>query len=52
MLDPVEFDCTELKQAVKGAGTDEQALIEILINRNNKRIKSINDTYNRSKFLF
>ncbi len=48
MMDPIELDCFELKQAVKGAGTDEEALIEILASRSNKRIKSINETYKKS----
>ena len=48
MMDPVELDCFELKQAVKGAGTNEEALIEILASRSNKRIQAINDTYQKS----
>jgi hypothetical protein len=49
MMDPVELDCFELKQAVKGLGTDEETLIEILTSRSNERLKAIADTYQRSK---
>ncbi|CAF4219276.1 unnamed protein product, partial [Didymodactylos carnosus] len=45
MLDPVELDCFELRQAVKGIGTDEETLIEILASRSNARLKAINDMY-------
>lgn len=50
MMDPVELDCFELKQAVKGLGTDEETLIEILASRSNERIRAINDSYQRSLF--
>ncbi len=50
MMDPVELDCFELKQAVKGLGTDEESLIEILASRSNERIKAINETYPKSMF--
>lgn len=50
MMDPVELDCFELKQAVKGVGTDEEALIEILASRSNERIRAINGTYKKSIF--
>jgi len=46
-MDPVELDCYELKQAVKGLGTDEEALIEILASRSNERLKAINETYQK-----
>ena len=52
MMDPVELDCYELKAAVKGAGTDEDALIEILASRSNKRIREINKKYQESKFKY
>ncbi len=48
MMDPIELDCFELKQAVKGVGTDEEALIEILASRSNERIRAINGTYKKS----
>jgi hypothetical protein len=51
MMDPVELDCYELKQAVKGLGTDEETLYEILASRSNERIKAINETYKKSKCL-
>lgn len=45
MMNAIELDCFELKQAVKGAGTNEEALIEILASRSNQRIRKINETY-------
>ena len=48
-MDPVELDCFELKKAVKGLGTDEETLYEILASRGNERIRAINETYQRSK---
>ncbi|CAH8549779.1 unnamed protein product [Heterobilharzia americana] len=42
---PVEFDARELRRSVKGAGTDEDALIEILCSRTNAQIKQIKETY-------
>ncbi len=52
MMDPVELDCFELKQAVKGLGTDDESLIEILASRSNERIKAINETYQKSMFQY
>lgn len=39
---PAEFDAYELYSAIKGAGTDEACLIEILSSRSNAEIKEIN----------
>nr|XP_006814024.1 PREDICTED: annexin A7-like isoform X1 [Saccoglossus kowalevskii]XP_006814025.1 PREDICTED: annexin A7-like isoform X2 [Saccoglossus kowalevskii] len=47
MKKPAEFDASELKKAVKGLGTDEDALIEILCTRTNAEILAINDEYER-----
>ncbi|XP_058050279.1 annexin A4 isoform X1 [Ahaetulla prasina] len=41
------YDVEELKRAMKGAGTDEGCLIEILASRTNEELRRINDTYHR-----
>ena len=48
MMDPVELDCFELKQAMKGLGTDEETLIEIIASRSNARLRAINEKYQQS----
>jgi hypothetical protein len=45
----VEYDCHELRRAIRGVGTDEEALIEILASRSNKRLQAINDLYPKCK---
>uniref|UniRef100_A0A3P8SU05 Annexin n=1 Tax=Amphiprion percula TaxID=161767 RepID=A0A3P8SU05_AMPPE len=45
MKTPAEFDAYELNSAIKGAGTDEACLIEILSSRSNAEIKEINRIY-------
>uniref|UniRef100_A0A7N6BBX6 Annexin n=1 Tax=Anabas testudineus TaxID=64144 RepID=A0A7N6BBX6_ANATE len=42
---PPEFDASELYTSIKGAGTDEACLIEILSSRSNDEIKEINRIY-------
>ncbi|KAL4640667.1 annexin A4-like [Arapaima gigas] len=42
---PAQFDAFELKEAIKGAGTDEACLIEILSSRSNAEIREINQVY-------
>lgn len=42
---PAQFDAEELRAAMKGLGTDEDTLIEILASRNNKEIREINRVY-------
>ncbi|XP_009951786.1 PREDICTED: annexin A4-like, partial [Leptosomus discolor] len=39
------YDVHELRRAMKGAGTDEGCLIEILASRTNEEIRRINENY-------
>ena len=43
--DETEYDVEELKRAMKGAGTDEETLIEILTSRTPDEMKKINEKY-------
>ncbi|XP_038599624.1 annexin A11 [Tachyglossus aculeatus] len=45
MKTPVLYDVYEIKEAIKGAGTDEACLIEILASRSNEHIQEISRTY-------
>uniref|UniRef100_G3WNV1 Annexin n=1 Tax=Sarcophilus harrisii TaxID=9305 RepID=G3WNV1_SARHA len=47
MMPTVLYDVSELKRAMKGAGTDEGCLIEILASRTPQEIREINETYKR-----
>ena len=42
---PIDFDVRELNKAMKGAGTDEDTLIEIIASRPNWMLKKIKDRY-------
>ena len=46
MQTPSEFDANELRWAMKGLGTDEATLIEILTTRSNAEIADIKTVYN------
>ena len=43
--DPITYDCWSLKKAMKGAGTNEDTLIEILATRSNYYINDIKKKY-------
>ncbi|XP_019730144.1 annexin A4-like [Hippocampus comes] len=45
MKSPAHFDASELREAIKGAGTDEACLIEILSSRSNAEIREIVKIY-------
>ncbi|XP_007476315.1 annexin A4 [Monodelphis domestica] len=47
MMPTVLYDVSELKRAMKGAGTDEGCLIEILASRTPQEIRRINEVYQR-----
>lgn len=38
---PIDYDCICLRNAMKGAGTDEDALIEIIASKTNSELKAI-----------
>lgn len=42
-----EFDATQLNKAIKGIGTDEKVLTEIICSRNNEQLKEIKIVYER-----
>uniref|UniRef100_A0A8B9RE53 Annexin n=1 Tax=Astyanax mexicanus TaxID=7994 RepID=A0A8B9RE53_ASTMX len=42
---PAQYDASELREAIKGAGTDEACLIEILSSRSNAEIREINQIF-------
>jgi arsenate reductase-like glutaredoxin family protein len=44
---PVEYDCNQLRKAMKGLGTNEDTIIEILATRSNERIREIIQFYNQ-----
>ncbi|MFT7807173.1 annexin A11 [Arapaima gigas] len=45
LMSPAQFDAYELREAIKGLGTDEACLIEILASRSNAEIREINQIY-------
>ncbi|XP_051529405.1 annexin A1a [Myxocyprinus asiaticus] len=45
MMPPAQYGAFQLKQAMKGLGTDEDTLIEILASRTNKEIRDIKEAY-------
>ncbi|XP_018417771.1 PREDICTED: annexin A1-like [Nanorana parkeri] len=45
MKTPAQYDACSLKNAVKGLGTDEDTLIEILVSRTNNEIREIIKVY-------
>ncbi|XP_046715444.1 annexin A6 isoform X3 [Silurus meridionalis] len=48
MMTPAEFDAKMMKKAMEGAGTDEHALIEILVTRSNEEIKAMCAAYKKA----
>ncbi|MCI4381499.1 hypothetical protein PGIGA_G00252490 [Pangasianodon gigas] len=48
MMSPAEFDAKMMKKAMEGAGTDEHALIEILVTRSNQEIQAMCAAYQKA----
>uniref|UniRef100_K7FW24 Annexin n=1 Tax=Pelodiscus sinensis TaxID=13735 RepID=K7FW24_PELSI len=42
---PAVFDAKQLKKSMKGSGTNEKALIEILASRSSKQMKEVSEAY-------
>lgn len=49
MIPPIDYLCKQLHKAMKGFGTNDHCLIEILCSRSKKEIQEIVDAYERSK---
>jgi len=47
MTPPIAYDMTSLRNAIKGAGTDEKVLVEILASRTPEQVKEIIDAYRK-----
>ncbi|KAJ3614102.1 hypothetical protein NHX12_017678 [Muraenolepis orangiensis] len=47
MTAPLAYDVMLLRNAIKGAGTDEKVLVEILASRSSKQIKDIVEAYRK-----
>jgi len=45
MRPPAEYAARELRKAMKGIGTDEEALIEIICTKSNEQLEEIKETY-------
>lgn len=48
---PEDYLCKHLNKAMEGAGTDENALIEIICTKSNQEINKIVEAYERRKYL-
>ncbi|XP_053185167.1 annexin A5b [Scomber japonicus] len=47
MTPPLAYDVTALRNAIKGAGTDEKVLVEILASRTPQQVKDISAAYRK-----
>uniref|UniRef100_A0AAR2ILV2 Annexin n=1 Tax=Pygocentrus nattereri TaxID=42514 RepID=A0AAR2ILV2_PYGNA len=48
---PAQYDAQQLKVAMKGLGTDEDTLVEILASRTNSQIRELKKAYKDGKFV-
>lgn len=52
IMTPGDFDAFSIKAAVKGLGTDERALVEILCSRTNEEIQAMKVSYKKCESDF
>ena len=52
MLTPAEYDAQSIKDAVKGLGTDERALVEVLCSRSNEELQAMKASYKKSMYCY
>lgn len=50
-LDPAQVNAAALKKAMKGAGTDEQMLIDVICTSNNQDIQQIKAAFKECKLF-
>lgn len=51
LMAPAEYDAYQLRKAMKGLGTDEDVLIEVICTRSNAQLKEVIRVYKESKFV-
>lgn len=51
MMLPAEFDASCIRAAVRGLGTDEAALIEVLCSRTNEEMQAMKAAYKKRELL-
>ncbi|CAL8243615.1 unnamed protein product [Lota lota] len=52
MKSPAQYDASELKGSMKGLGTDEETLIEIVCSRSTQELAEIKLAYRESKYYY
>ena len=47
MMSQPDYDAYSIKEAVKGLGTDEKALVEVLCSRSNEELQAMKASYKK-----
>ena len=50
LMPPSHYLASEVKRAIKGLGTDEAVLIEIICTRTNEQMKELKEAYKKCEF--
>ena len=51
MMTPADFGAFSIKKAVKGLGTDEAALVEVLCSSTNEQMEAIKASYKKCEYI-